>query len=146
SPTNERIKRCIIREDTMVMRWKSVITTCAAFAITLSFAAENAMAQTIRMWTFLNPEGKTGRELVLKKLITGFEAANPGVKIQVEPQVFQQMSDKFFAAHQTKTAPDVIWVHSTRVIDAIKLGSIANLNELIFNKWPKEEIDDIDDT
>ena len=99
---------------------------------------------TIRMWTFLDPAGQTGRERVLNQLIEQFEDENPGVMIEVEPQVWQQMSDKFLAAHQTGTAPDVIWLHSTRVVDAIDLGALANLDELFVKDWSEEEIADID--
>lgn len=116
----------------------------AALAATLAFSASAAMAQTIRMWTFLDPAGKDPREKVLTKLIANFEAANPGVKIQVEPQVWQQMTDKFFAAHQTGTAPDVMWVHLRRVPDAISLGSLANLDELFIKNWSKDDIADVD--
>ena len=118
----------------------------AVLAAAMVIVAHSASAQTIRMWTFLDPGGKTGREVVLKKLIERFEAANPGVKIQVEPQVWQQMSSKFMAAHQTGSAPDVAWVHSPRVIEAIKLGALANLDELFVKTWSKEDIDDIDGT
>ena len=96
------------------------------------------------MWTFLNPEGKSGRERVLNKLIRNFESANPGVTIQVEPQAYQTMSDKFFAAHQTGTAPDVSFIYSSRVLDGIKLGAFANLNELFVKNWTEAEIADID--
>ena len=105
-----------------------------ALAVGVSLAASAASAQNIRMWTFLDPAGKDPREKALTMMIANFEKANPGVKIQVEPQVWQQMTDKFFAAHQTGTAPDVMWVHLRRVPDAIALGSLANLDELLDRK------------
>ena len=41
--------------------------------------------KTVRMWTFLNPEGATsGRNLALKKIIDQFEAENPGIDVVVE--------------------------------------------------------------
>lgn len=53
---------------------------------TLVLLTQTALAgTTIRIWSFLDPAGQSGREKVLKKLIAGFEAQNPGVKIQVEP-------------------------------------------------------------
>jgi multiple sugar transport system substrate-binding protein len=114
-------------------------------AAAVALMAQAALADTtIRMWTFLDPDKTTGREVVLKQLIEGFEAENPGVKIQVEPQVWNQMSDKFLAAHQTGTAPDVVWLHSTRVIDAIKLGALANLDDLFVKNWTPEEVADMD--
>jgi multiple sugar transport system substrate-binding protein len=101
-------------------------------------------ARTIRMWTQLSPTGQTGREVVLRKLIKGFQDANPGVTVEVEPQIWHQLSDKFFAAHQTGTAPDVVWLHSPRLVDAIKLGALSDLNALFINGWSKEDVDDLD--
>lgn len=119
-------------------------TVSSALGLILALAAVDANAQTIRMWTFLDPSGQTGREIVLKKLIESFEAENPGVNVQVEPQVWQQLSDKFLAAHQTGNAPDVVWMHSSRVMDGIQLGALANLDELFVKNWSEEEIEDID--
>src|SRR5689334_8643602 len=115
-----------------------------AVALSLSLGAGSAAAQTIRMWTFLNPDGKSGRERVLKKLIDNFQAANPGVTIQVEPQAYQTMADKFFAAHQTGTAPDVSFIYTSRVLDGIKAGAFANLDPLFVKNWSKADLADID--
>jgi multiple sugar transport system substrate-binding protein len=111
-----------------------------------SLAGRPARASTtLRMWTFLDPvKGKTSREHVLKQLIDKFEAANPGAKIVVEPQNWQAMSEKFFAAHQTGTAPDIPTLISSRLHGAIKLGSLANLDDLFFKTWPQDEKDDIE--
>lgn len=118
----------------------------AGLALALSgMTAGIAQAQTLRMWTFLDPNGVEGREVVLKQLIDTFQAEHPGVTVQVEPQVWQQMNDKFLAAHQTGTAPDLIFVSINRLADAIGIGALADLNELIFNDWTPEEIADIDD-
>ena len=65
-------------------------------------AAGPAGAQTnVTMWTFLDPNKTSPREVALKQMIADFEAANPGIKVTVEPQDFAQMPAKFFSA----TAP-----------------------------------------
>src|SRR5262249_9052252 len=94
------------------------------------FVSRPARADTtLRMWCFLDPvKGKSSREVALKRMIDSFEAANPGVKIQVEPQNWQAMSEKFFAAHQTGTAPDIPTIIFSRIYGAIKLGALANLD------------------
>jgi multiple sugar transport system substrate-binding protein len=117
-----------------------------AAAIVAAMIAHSALADTtIRMWTFLDPAGNTPREKVLRELIDSFEAENPGVKIVVEPQVWQQLTDKFLAATQTDTAPDVVWIHHTRIIEAIRLGVLANLNELFAKDWSADDFNDVDD-
>ncbi|MGN6466444.1 MAG: ABC transporter substrate-binding protein [Rhizobiaceae bacterium] len=101
-----------------------------------------AQDKTIRMWTFLNPGGTSSREVALGKIIKNYEAANPGVHIVVEPQVWDQMSPKFLAANATGNAPDIIWVVTDFLGDAIKSGSLADLNDLFIDKWSKERLAD----
>jgi multiple sugar transport system substrate-binding protein len=100
-----------------------------------TFAADIANAQTIRMWTFLNPAGNAPRERALAEIIQRFETANPGTKISVEPQVWDQMTPKFLAAHRVGNAPDIVWVVTDLLGDAMKTGALADLNELFLNKW-----------
>ena len=121
-----------------VKSWLRVAAAAVAIA-----TATSAMADTtVRMWTFLNPDGKAPREVALKKIITNYETANPGTKILVEPQVWDQMTPKFLAAHSTGTAPDVIWVVTDFLGDAIKAGSLADLNALFIDKWSPERVAD----
>lgn len=118
----------------------SALVAAATF---FGMAAAPAVADTtIRMWTFLNPAGKAPREVALAKIIADYEAANPGIKIRVEPQVWDQMTPKFLAAHATGNAPDVIWVITDFLGDAIKSGSLADLNELFIKDWSKERVAD----
>lgn len=124
--------------------WCQAWATRLVLVLAIASVAHGAMAQTLRVWTFLNPSAKTAREIVLKKLIDGFEAAHPGVKIVVETQDYRVMTDKFLAATQTGTAPDVVWLYPARVGDAIKLGALANLDDLFIKNWSKAEIADVD--
>lgn len=98
--------------------------------------------QTVRMWTFLNPTGKTPREKALAQIIATFEAANPGIKIEVEPQVFDQMTPKFLAAAQQGAAPDICWVITDLLGDAINSGALADLNGLFIKNWPPALVSD----
>ncbi len=102
---------------------------------TLAGGIADASAQTIRMWTFLNPAGNAPREKALAEIIANFEKANPGAKVSVEPQVWDQMTPKFLAAAQQGTAPDIVWVITDLLGDAIKSGSLADLNKLFVDKW-----------
>lgn len=98
-----------------------------------------SQAETVRMWTFLNPEGQSPREVALAKIITDFEAANPEIDVVVEPQVWDQMTPKFLAAHGAGTAPDIIWVATDFLGDAIASGSLADLNQLFIKDWSDEK-------
>jgi len=113
---------------------RSVVAGIAgtALASKMSFAQSNT---TIRMWTFLNPTGNAPREKALAQIIADFEKANPGVKVVVEPQVFDQMTPKFIAAARQGNAPDVVWCITDLLGDAIKSGSLADLKPLFIDKW-----------
>ncbi|SCZ01364.1 ABC transporter substrate-binding protein [Microvirga guangxiensis] len=120
------------------------LALCAALSVTLLSPAV-VMADTVRMWTFLNPAGTSPREVALAQIIKDFESANPDIDIVVEPQVWDQMTPKFLAAHGNRSAPDIIWVVTDFLGDAIQSGSLADLNELFINKWSEEKKADFKD-
>ncbi len=99
----------------------------------------------IRMWTFLNPTGTSGREVALKQIIDSFEAKNPSTKVVVEPQTWDVMTGKFFAADKAGNAPDVMWVLQDELGAAIKLGTLEPFENLFLKDWSKEDIADVDD-
>jgi len=99
----------------------------------------------ILVWTFLNPSDTSGRGKVLQEVIDKYEDMYPNVKVRVESQQWDTMSAKFFAAHQTGNAPDVIFVNVTNLGEAIKLGAVEPLENLFLSEWSQEQIDDIND-
>lgn len=107
----------------------------AALAITMQAAVADT---TLRMWTFLDPNGPTGRERVLKKLIDSFEVAHPGVRIAVEKQVWSTMTTKLIAAHHAGNAPDIAWAHTELLGAAIEAGVLESLNDYFVGKWTAE--------
>jgi multiple sugar transport system substrate-binding protein len=101
-----------------------------------------AQDSTIRMWTFLSPTGTTPREVVLAQIIDNFEKANPGTKIVVETQAFDQITPKFLAAHGAGSAPDVIWAVTDFLGDAIHSGSLSDLSQMFIADWTPEQLAD----
>ena len=119
------------------------LTLASLVAAGVQLTAAGAIADTtIRMWTFLNPEGTSPREVALKEIIGRYEAANPAVKIVVEPQVWDQMTPKFLAAHGAANAPDIIWVVTDLLGDALASGALADLDPLFLDEWPEESIEE----
>lgn len=108
--------------------------------------AASEKEQIVRMWTFLDPEADNGRSKALKQIINTFETENPGIKIVVEPQDWEQMTPKFFAAHAAGNAPDIIWCIMDEMGAALDLGALEPLENLFLKDWTEEEIADIDDT
>lgn len=99
----------------------------------------------IRMWTFLNPQSKDPRAAILKRLTTEFEAANPGVHVEIEPQIWDRLSMKFLTSVAAGTGPDISWVHLPEIPIAIKRGALVNLNPYFIDQWPASEKADLDD-
>lgn len=114
-------------------------------SISTAVMADSAKKTEIRMWTFLNPGGTSGREVALKAMIDGFEAEHPEFKIVVEPQTWDVMTGKFFAAHTTGEAPDIMWVLMDELGAAIKLGTLEPFENLFLKDWTPEQMADVDD-
>ena len=102
-------------------------------------------ATTIRMWTFLNPAGSSGREVALRQIIENFEAENLGIKVVVEPQQWDVMTSKFLAAHQVGNAPDICWVLDDDLGAALELDALADFESMFLSEWSEEDIQDVDD-
>jgi multiple sugar transport system substrate-binding protein len=91
------------------------------------------------MWTFLNPNGTSPREVALRDIIADFQTANPDIKISVEPQVWDQMSPKFLAAARAGNAPDITWVVTDMLGETKRSGELADLRPLFINHWTDAE-------
>jgi multiple sugar transport system substrate-binding protein len=98
-------------------------------ALAWSGSGESAAPVTVRVWTFLKPSGMTGREKALKQIITDFEAANPGIKVQVEPIPYQELPRQFAAAISAKNGPDIVWLEAVDS-ELIQQGAIADMAKL----------------
>jgi multiple sugar transport system substrate-binding protein len=115
---------------------KFIHTMLAAATFVLLASLQQVAAQTtIRMWTFLNPAGTSPREVALAQIITRFERANPGIKVSVEPQVWDQLSPKFLAAARAGNAPDITWVVTDMLGESMQSGELADLRPLFIDRW-----------
>ncbi|RWR04437.1 ABC transporter substrate-binding protein [Paenirhodobacter populi] len=113
----------------------AAVALCALTPLAL-----HAQQTTIRMWTFLNPEGSTVREKVLGKVIADFEASHPGIRVRTEQQVWDQMTQKFMAASGAGNAPDVIWVNSDLLGTVMQTGALADISAA----FTPEDLADLD--
>jgi multiple sugar transport system substrate-binding protein len=100
---------------------------------------------TLRMWTFLDPTKTSGREVALKQIIDNFEKEY-NIKVVVEPQVWDVMTAKFFAAHQAGNAPDIQWVNVDDMGTAVKMNALEPLENLFVKDWTEEQLADIYDS
>lgn len=119
------------------------LRTALVAAASVCLGAVAAAAQTtVTMWTFLDPQRTSPREVALKQMIEGFERANPNIKIKVEPQDFAQMPPRFFLGHRTGQNPDVVWIDAKNLGGLIQSGAAADLNQVIVRNWAAGQSDD----
>lgn len=117
-----------------------------AFANGAQDAGQGTAVKTVRMWTFLNPQNATsGRNLALKKIIDRFEQDNPTIKIVVEPQQWDVMTQKFIAAHQAGDAPDIQWALIDMLGEVLDSNAFADLESLFLDDWSPDQVADVKD-
>jgi multiple sugar transport system substrate-binding protein len=113
-----------------------------AFSAAMLLSSAAFAETTVTMWTFLDPAKTSPREIALKQMIDDFHAANPDIRIVVEPQDFAQMPSKFFLGHRTGNNPDIVWIDAKNLGGLQQSGAGADMEELVVNAWPQEDRDD----
>ena len=98
----------------------------------------------LTMWTFLDPAGASGREQVLGSLIEAYEKKT-GIRVEVEVQQWDTMTQQFLAADVSSSAPDIMWLALDQVATAVEQGALADLNALAFGDLPDEQLADLRD-
>ncbi|TKT69252.1 extracellular solute-binding protein [Aquamicrobium sp. LC103] len=117
----------------------SSVLSRSFLAALLLGAAAPASAQTLTVWTFLNPNGSDAREVAFKALIERYETDHPGVTITVESQVWSELANKFVLSSNIGNAPDVVFVHGNSLRLIAESKSAADLDAGIVAKWSEEE-------
>ena len=96
---------------------KKLFVLMLALVMVFALAAPVASAAddtTITLWTY--PIGGWGNSEVVDGLIAGFEAANPGIKVQVEYLAYADGDDKVNTAIEGNAAPDLIMEGPERLV------------------------------
>lgn len=128
-------------------RSRRLLAVAAGAALTfgtLTACSGGASDDEITMWTFLDPSGTSGREQVLHDLIESYEDET-GVKVNVEVQQWDTLTQKFLAADAAGNAPDVVWLLLDQLPNVIEQGALADLNSLAFGDLPKDQVEDMRD-
>lgn len=126
---------------------RRTFTTLAGAGLAMPFLNRFALGQElsgeVRIWTFLSRDGQTPREVVLRGLIEDFEAAHPGVSINVESQPFQELETRFVAAVAQGRAPDLIWMRDTFLSLVVDRDGLADLDEELSPEFREQAIPDM---
>lgn len=120
--------------------------TSAALAVGAATACGGSRSapDELTMWTFLDPAGASGREKVLGALIESYEEKT-GIRVEVEVQQWDTMTQQFLAADVSSSAPDIMWLALDQVATAVEQGALADLNALAFDDLPNEQLADLRD-
>lgn len=135
-----------IRKTLLLLMLCCVMIFAAACQSKTEGGEEASSGKTaIKMWTFLDPNGTSPREVALKEIIQNFERDHSNIKVVVEPQTWDTLGTKFLAAHQTGNAPDVIWTNMGDFGTVLQQNAVADFESLFLSEWSKEDLEDIDD-
>ncbi len=102
-------------------------------------AAAPQAATTVTYWQF---NTDTPSINAWKKTIAGFEAANPGVKVNMQIVPWAEQAQKLTTAIATGTAPDISMMGNDVVAQYAATGALAPLDSY-FAAWSKEVGHDI---
>ena len=121
-------------------------TSAAALTVGASACGNGggSSSDVLTMWTFLDPNGDSGREKVLSALIDSYKEET-GVTVTVEVQQWDTMTQQFLAADVSGNAPDIMWLSLDQVATAVEQGALADLNSLAFGGLPADQLDGLDD-
>lgn len=95
---------------------------------------------TITMWTWMNPEGTSPREMVFKQILDKFAVDYPYITVEVTSVAWQEIDAKWRATVETNSAPDLIWLSNT-IVD--RGNFLANLDETALADLTPEEWSDL---
>lgn len=126
---------------------RSALKGVAVAGLSLPFLNRGALGQaltgTVRISTFLSLEGTSPRDKVLKAIVDGFRARNPGVTVVVESQPFQELETRFVAATAQDRAPDLVWLRDTFLALVHDRKALANLDEILTPDFKSRAIPDM---
>ncbi len=126
---------------------RAALTGALAAGLGMPFINRAALGQglggTVRIWTFLSAEGRSPREVVLRKLIDAFKVTHPGVSVVVEAQPFQELETKFVAASAQRRAPDLVWMRDTFLELVTNRKALADLDQVLTADFKTKALPDM---
>ena len=117
---------------------KKLFALLLALAMVLSLSPVFAEDITITLWTY--PIGSWVDDATVQGIIANFEAANPGIKVEVQYLDYTSGDDQVTTAIEAGTTPDIIMEGPERLVSNWgAAGKMLPLNDL----WTEEATADI---
>jgi multiple sugar transport system substrate-binding protein len=104
---------------------KIFLALLSAVTISVQTLAQDVTLEFIQWWEPELPEGS------FRALMDEFEAANPGIKVELISGPYASTKEQVIAGAVAGTMPDVVGLDGAWVSDFVKQGSIANLTDLM---------------
>lgn len=125
-----------------ITRRQSLATTAAAAAtLAAPRISRGQTANSIELWTFLDPNGRGVRSELLKEIFTSFEQANPGVTVRANIIQWTEISPQLLRAARAGNVPDVVMLYSPFMTTHVQAGTLAPLDEFMA-QWPQQRRED----
>jgi len=106
----------------------TLIAGCAPVAPAAAPAAETAGEVTLEFTQWWEPELPEG---AFRALMDEFEAANPGIKVELISGPYSTTKEQVVAGAAAGTMSDVVGLDGAWVSDFVKQGSLASLSDLM---------------
>jgi ABC-type glycerol-3-phosphate transport system substrate-binding protein len=95
------------------------------------FTGRTATAETLELYSFLDPTVDNVRAKTFAYLIKQFEAANPGVTVKTDVLAWDQLGPNLMRAVQANQPPDVAMIYSPYLGAPIGAGALMPLDDLM---------------
>lgn len=92
---------------------------------------------TLKMWTFLNPDGTSPRDLVLRAIVDEFNATHPGIHVEVQSIHWREIDNKAIQATAAGLGPDILNVYSVQLPKHIAAGTLIPIETYVNQWWPQ---------
>jgi ABC-type glycerol-3-phosphate transport system substrate-binding protein len=97
---------------------------------------------TIRYMGHFTGLGDTARDRAQKQIEEKFKAQSPNISIQWEQTGWETIGEKYMAAWSAGTAPDISLFSPANTTQAVRLGSLEDLNPA-FKQWAEKDQKDL---
>jgi len=118
------------------------LLSCISGAALLAASATTAQAQTIELWSFLDPADDGVRNALLAEIIADFEAEHEGVSVETNVIQWTELGNQLLRADRAGSVPDIVMLYSPYMQPQVAAGTLAPLDPYM-EDWSEDERDDV---
>ena len=112
--------------------WRRVTPLLLLLALTISMAANAAASETIVLTVGMQDWTDTyGRQVLSEKIVPAFEAAHPGVKVEIQWFDWNSYGSQYKVRHASGVMPDVVSIGSAGLGEFAAAGMIQPIDRFL---------------